>query len=64
MLAAFRTANQMVHLKDPETGNHLERMAHFSRLIAKELSFSERYAFNDEFIEDIKSKIIVKNVPR
>jgi HD-GYP domain-containing protein (c-di-GMP phosphodiesterase class II) len=53
MLAAFRTANQMVHLKDPETGSHLERMAHFSRLIAKELSYSEKYSFNDEFIEDI-----------
>ena len=53
MLAAFRTANQMVHLKDPETGSHLERMAHFSRLIANELSLSDKYDFNDEYIEDI-----------
>ena len=53
MLAALRTANEMVHVKDPETGNHLERMSHYSRLIAKELSFSKKYNFDDEFIEDI-----------
>ena len=53
MLAALRTANEMVHFKDPETGNHLERMSHYSRLIAKELSFLPKYKFDDEFIEDI-----------
>jgi HD-GYP domain-containing protein (c-di-GMP phosphodiesterase class II) len=53
MLAALRTANEMVHYKDPETGSHLERMAHFSRLIAKELSLSKKFTFDDEFIEDI-----------
>lgn len=53
MMAALRTANELVHYKDPETGSHLERMAHFSRLIAKELSLSQKYDFDDEFIEDI-----------
>jgi HD-GYP domain-containing protein (c-di-GMP phosphodiesterase class II) len=53
MLAALRTANEMVHYKDPETGGHLERMAHFSRLIARELSISHKYNFDDEYIEDI-----------
>jgi HD-GYP domain-containing protein (c-di-GMP phosphodiesterase class II) len=53
MLAALRTANEMVHLKDPETGSHLERMSHYSRLIAKELTVSQKYNFDDEFIEDI-----------
>jgi len=53
MLAALRTANEMVHLKDPETGSHLERMSRFSRLIAKELAKSGKYNFDDKFIEDM-----------
>ena len=53
MLAALRTANKLVHYKDPETGSHLERMARYSRLIAKELSISQKYEFDDEYIEDI-----------
>jgi HD-GYP domain-containing protein (c-di-GMP phosphodiesterase class II) len=53
MLAALRTANEMVHLKDPETGSHLERMSRFSRLIAKELAKSGNYDFDDKYIEDI-----------
>lgn len=51
--AALRTANHMVHLKDPETGGHLERMAHFSRLIARHLARIGRCAFDDETIEHI-----------
>jgi len=53
VLAALRTANEMVHYKDPETGSHLQRMARFSRIIAKELSKSGKYAFDDKYIEDI-----------
>jgi HD-GYP domain-containing protein (c-di-GMP phosphodiesterase class II) len=53
MLAALRTANEMVHFRDPETGNHLERMSRFSRIIAKELSKSGKYNFDDKFVEDI-----------
>jgi len=53
MLAALRTANEMVHLKDPETGSHLERMSRFSRLIAKELAKTRKYEFDDKYIEDI-----------
>ena len=35
-------------------GSHIERMAHFSEIdCGKELSFSDKYDFNDEFIEDI-----------
>ncbi|MEW6730504.1 MAG: HD-GYP domain-containing protein [Acidobacteriota bacterium] len=51
--AALQTANQMVHLRDPETGRHLDRMTRFSRLIAQELALQGRYKFNDEFIERI-----------
>ncbi len=51
ILASLRTAIELMHYKDPETGMHLERMAQFSRVIAQELSIRGRYDFSDEFIE-------------
>jgi len=51
LMAALRTANRMVHLRDPETGGHLERMAAFSRLIAVELGRRGLHPFDDETIE-------------
>jgi len=53
MLAALRTANEMVHCKDPETGSHLERMSRFSRIIAKDLVNNGKFDFDDKYIEDI-----------
>lgn len=53
LMAALRMANTMVHMKDPETGGHLERMAHFSRLIARGLASSGTHSFDDETIEHI-----------
>lgn len=38
LLSALRSAAGMVHARDPETGDHLERMARYSRLIAQELA--------------------------
>jgi HD-GYP domain-containing protein (c-di-GMP phosphodiesterase class II) len=43
----------MVHLRDPETGGHLDRMAEFSRIIARELAAEGKHAFDDEYIERI-----------
>ncbi|MFY9222360.1 MAG: HD domain-containing phosphohydrolase [Blastocatellia bacterium] len=51
MLAALKTANDMVHYRDPETGGHLDRMARFSRLIAQDLAKNGIYKITDEFIE-------------
>lgn len=53
MLAAFRTANTFLHFKDPETGEHLERMARYSELIALELARAGEADFNDRDIEAI-----------
>jgi HD-GYP domain-containing protein (c-di-GMP phosphodiesterase class II) len=53
LLAALKTANDMVHSRDPETGGHLERMARFSRLIAQDLASKGLYEINDEFVEYI-----------
>jgi HD-GYP domain-containing protein (c-di-GMP phosphodiesterase class II) len=47
--AAIRTAQSITRHKDEETGTHLERMAHYSRLIAA--SLAHRHELDDEFIE-------------
>jgi len=52
--AALRTAGALVHYRDPETGNHLERMARYCRVIAQELTRSGRRRFDDERIQTIE----------
>lgn len=49
--AAIRTSTQMAHVRDPETGSHLDRMSRYSRLIAKKLA--EKYDLDDEYIEHV-----------
>ncbi|MDP2827689.1 MAG: HD domain-containing protein [Sulfuricellaceae bacterium] len=49
MTAAVRTAQNISRNKNEETGAHLERMAHYSRLLASSLAGS--HGLNDEFIE-------------
>lgn len=51
MTAAIRTTQNITRHKDEETGGHLQRMAHYSRLIAATLA--EQNGFSDEFIEYI-----------
>lgn len=48
LLAALRSAHQMVHHRDPETGHHLERMARYVRLIGLELGRTGRYPELDD----------------
>jgi len=51
LVAAVRTAHSMVHLRDPETGAHLDRMAEFSRIIAQDLASRGKTTLDDEAIE-------------
>ncbi len=51
LLAAVRAARSMTHYRDLETGSHIDRTAHYARLIARELSPS--YNMSDEQIEHI-----------
>ncbi len=51
LLAAVRAARSMTHYRDLETGSHIDRTAHYARLIARELSAS--YNMTDEQIEHI-----------
>ncbi|HXX93533.1 MAG TPA: HD domain-containing phosphohydrolase [Planctomycetota bacterium] len=51
LAAAVRTAHAMVHLRDPETGAHLNRMAEYARIIAGDLAHRGRVDFDDETVE-------------
>jgi len=51
LLAALKTAREVTHHRDVETGTHLDRMSRYARLIAKELA--DKYNFNDEYIENV-----------
>ena len=51
LTATVKSALELTHSRDPETGNHLERMSRYARLIAKKLSAD--YNFDDQFIEHI-----------
>lgn len=53
LAAAIKTAHDMVHFRDPETGSHIDRMARYSRLIAQHLSATGVAALDDETIERI-----------
>lgn len=51
LLAAVRAARNMTHYRDLETGSHIDRTAHYARLIARHLASS--YGITDEQIEHI-----------
>ena len=51
LLAALKTAREVTHHRDVETGAHLDRMSRYARLIARQLA--EKYNFNDEYIENV-----------
>lgn len=51
LLSTIKTARDMTHERDPETGAHLNRMSRFARIIARELA--ARHNFSDEYIEHV-----------
>lgn len=51
LLASVKTATDIVHHRDFETGTHLDRMANYSRLIANHVA--DKYQLSDELIEHI-----------
>ncbi|MCF8113450.1 MAG: HD domain-containing protein [Desulfotignum sp.] len=53
LLGTFRSCLSLVSYKDPETGNHLERMARYARLIARELAKQGHPGLSDEIIETL-----------
>lgn len=51
LAAALKTSGRITHLRDPETGSHLDRMSRYSRMIASALA--EKYSLKDDYIEHI-----------
>lgn len=51
LLSTVKVARDFTDLRDFETGLHLDRMAHYSRLIARHIA--PDYQLNDEWIEHI-----------
>jgi HD-GYP domain-containing protein (c-di-GMP phosphodiesterase class II) len=51
LLATVKTARDMAHVRDSETGSHLDRMSRYARLVASKLADKE--GLSDEFVENI-----------
>lgn len=51
MLAAVKTAHDMTHHRDTETGAHIDRMSRYSRLIA--VHIADKHNLDDEYIENV-----------
>ena len=51
VIASAQVARDFASLRDFETGNHLERMARYSRLVAKAIAPAR--GLNDEFVEHV-----------
>ena len=51
LAAALKTSGKLTHMRDPETGSHLDRMSRYSRLIARALA--GKYKLEDDYIEHV-----------
>lgn len=51
LAAAISTTGRITHVRDPETGSHLDRMSRYSRLIARGLA--KKFDLSDNYIEHI-----------
>ena len=51
VLASARGACDLAQLRDFETGAHIERMAHYSRIVAR--AVADVYDLSDEFVEHV-----------
>lgn len=51
LTAAIKTTGKISHVRDPETGSHLDRMSRYSRIIANTLA--SKYDLDDGYIEHV-----------
>ena len=49
--AALKTTGKLVHMRDAETGSHLDRMSRYCRIIAN--AVSDKYQLDDDYIEHV-----------
>jgi HD-GYP domain-containing protein (c-di-GMP phosphodiesterase class II) len=60
LLATVKSARDMGHLRDDETGSHQDRMSRYTRLIARQLA--GKYRFSDEYIENLTSFSVLHDI--
>ncbi len=53
LTAAVKTTEHITHVRDTETGSHLDRMSRYSRIIA--VCLADKYNLDDAYIEHILS---------
>jgi len=51
LIAVVKTTEHITHVRDTETGSHLDRMSRYARLVAMRLA--DKYNLDDAFIEHI-----------
>jgi HD-GYP domain-containing protein (c-di-GMP phosphodiesterase class II) len=51
LIAAITTTAHITHVRDPETGSHLDRMSRYARLVAR--SLAPHHRLDDEYIEHV-----------
>lgn len=51
LLATIKSALDLTHSRDPETGGHLERMSRYAQLIAK--TIAPKHRLDDQYVEHI-----------
>ena len=51
LTAAVKTTSHFTHVRDVETGSHVDRMSRYARLIARELA--TRHELDDDYIEHV-----------
>ena len=51
LTAVVKATGRITHVRDPETGSHLDRMSRYSRIIASALA--DKHSLNDDYIEHI-----------
>lgn len=51
LMAAIKTTGHITHIRDPETGAHLDRMSRYSRIIA--CTIAENHQLDDDYIEHV-----------
>jgi HD-GYP domain-containing protein (c-di-GMP phosphodiesterase class II) len=51
LTAAVKTTGSLTHLRDPETGGHIDRMSRYSLLVARALA--DKYQLDDDYIQHV-----------
>lgn len=62
MDATVLSLSKLAEFRDPETGFHLERMSHYSRLLAEECLDKKIYRVDESFVRDIFKASVLHDI--